>query len=51
MFLRYASPIHVQQALSRNGQIIDGRLRLGVVPVDSEVRCLSFILSFLYFSY
>ncbi|EFO18102.2 hypothetical protein LOAG_10395 [Loa loa] len=36
MFLRYASPIHAQQALSRNGQIIDGRLRLGVVPVDNE---------------
>uniref|UniRef100_A0A0R3S3K1 Nucleoporin NUP35 n=1 Tax=Elaeophora elaphi TaxID=1147741 RepID=A0A0R3S3K1_9BILA len=36
MFLRYASPIHAQQALSRNGQIVDGRLRLGVVPVDKE---------------
>ncbi|VDK85574.1 unnamed protein product [Litomosoides sigmodontis] len=36
MFLRYASSIHAQQALSRNGQIIDGRLRLGVVSVDSE---------------
>ncbi|CAG9537523.1 unnamed protein product [Cercopithifilaria johnstoni] len=36
MFLRYASPIHAQQALSRNGQIVDGRLRLGVVPVDNE---------------
>ncbi|EJW83588.1 hypothetical protein WUBG_05501 [Wuchereria bancrofti] len=36
MFIRYASPIHAQQALSRNGQIMDGRLRLGVVPVDNE---------------
>ncbi|MCP9265355.1 BMA-NPP-19, isoform g [Dirofilaria immitis] len=32
MHLRYASPIHAQQALSRNGQIVDGRLRLGVLP-------------------
>uniref|UniRef100_A0A915PZY5 Nucleoporin NUP35 n=1 Tax=Setaria digitata TaxID=48799 RepID=A0A915PZY5_9BILA len=36
MYLRYASPIHAQQALSRNGQIIDGRLRLGVLPVDNK---------------
>ncbi|KAL3982962.1 Nup53/35/40-type RNA recognition motif family protein [Acanthocheilonema viteae] len=36
IFLRYASPVHAQQALSRNGQIIDGRLRLGVVPVDNK---------------
>ncbi|VIO87654.1 conserved hypothetical protein,hypothetical protein [Brugia malayi] len=36
MFIRYASPIHAQQALSRNGQIMDGRLRLGVVPVDNQ---------------
>ncbi|VDO29250.1 unnamed protein product [Onchocerca flexuosa] len=36
MHLRYSSPIHAQQALSRNGQIIDGRLRLGVLPVDNE---------------
>ncbi|KAM3725079.1 Nucleoporin NUP35 [Dirofilaria immitis] len=36
MHLRYASPIHAQQALSRNGQIVDGRLRLGVLPVNNE---------------
>lgn len=50
MFLRYASPIHAQQALSRNGQIIDGRLRLGVVPVDNEVNLLFiFNLEYLYY--
>ncbi|VDN01230.1 unnamed protein product [Thelazia callipaeda] len=36
VYIRYASPVHARQALSRNGQIINGRVRLGVLPVDSD---------------
>uniref|UniRef100_F1L357 Nucleoporin NUP35 n=1 Tax=Ascaris suum TaxID=6253 RepID=F1L357_ASCSU len=34
VYIRYSSIIHAQQALSRNGRIIDGCLRLGVIPID-----------------
>ncbi|VDM43560.1 unnamed protein product [Toxocara canis] len=34
VYIRYSSVIHAQQALSRNGRILEGRLRLGVIPID-----------------
>uniref|UniRef100_A0A915BIC2 Nucleoporin NUP35 n=1 Tax=Parascaris univalens TaxID=6257 RepID=A0A915BIC2_PARUN len=36
VYIRYSSIIHAQQALSRNGRIIDGCLRLGVIPIDPD---------------
>ncbi|VDK47954.1 unnamed protein product [Anisakis simplex] len=41
VYIRYSSVVHAQQALSRNGHIIEGRLRLGVMPIDpSELASL-----------
>ncbi|VDD87594.1 unnamed protein product [Enterobius vermicularis] len=36
VYLRYACPIHAQQALSRNAHVFNGRMRLGVLPVRTE---------------
>lgn len=36
LYLRYATAVHAQQALSRNAQIFDGRLRLGVILTSAQ---------------
>ena len=36
VYLRYACPIHAQQALSRNAHVFNSRMRLGVLPVRPE---------------
>uniref|UniRef100_A0A0N5AZX2 Nucleoporin NUP35 n=1 Tax=Syphacia muris TaxID=451379 RepID=A0A0N5AZX2_9BILA len=37
IYLRYTCPIHAQQALSRNAQVFNSRMRLGVLPVKPEI--------------
>ena len=37
MYIRYSCAAHAQQALARNGMILDGSVRIGVMPATEEV--------------
>ncbi|PAV91999.1 hypothetical protein WR25_22119 [Diploscapter pachys] len=36
MYIRYSCAAHAQQALARNGMILDGSVRIGVMPATEE---------------
>ncbi|KHJ80900.1 hypothetical protein OESDEN_19420 [Oesophagostomum dentatum] len=36
MHIRYSCPVHARQALSRNASLIDGTLRVGVIPCTEK---------------
>ena len=45
MYVGYSCSTHARQALSRNGAVLDGNIRIGVIPTSEKVIVFYFKLT------